>query len=401
VKDIKRSDKTDITDKTKRIKKSAKTQKPSIYERSDLITAEAIFLFYTLIFAVVHVLILVLAMFTKAYFAGFYQIIPIGWYVYLYTMKSRIFDSQIYGITVFEMLANAVICTLFIGGGYGFFTYLLIIPANSFFMNFHMRKNSLGSIDPIIPTVVALLAAIGLRLADGRAEESAHYINDTLTNAVYSINLAVFFGGIVFIMFAFIASMNAVEKEIQDKNELLAAAANTDFLTGTLNRRSFTKRFRNYTRAYSINHVPFCAVMCDIDDFKAVNDTYGHDIGDAVIVHAVNAVKRRLTENDVVCRWGGEEFLLIISGVHTKDALPLMEEIRAEIDSNAVDTEKGAVHFTMTFGMANYHGGTLESLVNLADDRLYYGKTHGKNMIVLESPKQEENDESALVHYAT
>jgi diguanylate cyclase (GGDEF)-like protein len=202
----------------------------------------------------------------------------------------------------------------------------------------------------------------------------------------------VFFAANVFLMLAFYASMNAVEKEIQDKNEQLARAANTDFLTGALNRRSFTRRFRSYTRAYSINHVPFCAIMCDIDDFKAVNDTYGHDIGDAVIVNAVNAISARLGESDVLCRWGGEEFLLIKSGVHTSEALPIIEELRAEIENGLVDTEKGAVRFTMTFGMANYHGGTLETLVNLADDRLYYGKTHGKNMIVLKIPEESVTD---------
>jgi hypothetical protein len=148
-------------------KKAKKRQKSSFFERPDLITAEAIFLFYTLTFAVVHVLLLLLAIFTGAYFAAFYQAIPICWYVYLYVIKSRAFDSQIYNITVFEMLANAFVCTVFIGGGYGFFTYLLIIPANSYFMSYHMRKNNLGTIHPIVPTVIALLAAIGLRLADG------------------------------------------------------------------------------------------------------------------------------------------------------------------------------------------------------------------------------------------
>jgi diguanylate cyclase (GGDEF)-like protein len=386
------TDSEPITDQTLQedteisLKKAKKKTRRMFFARSDLVTAEAIFLFYTLIFAIVHLLIFALAMATRAFFAGFYQAIPICWYVYLYCIKGRAFEPRIYGITVFEMIANAFVCTVFIGGGYGFFLYLLIVPANSYFMNYHIRKNDLGEINPITPSLVSLLAAIGIKLLDGRFEESAHYVNSTLTNIVYSVNLCVFFGAIVFIMLAFYASMNAVEQEIQAKNELLARAANTDFLTGALNRRSFTRRFRTYTRAYSINHIPFCAVMCDIDDFKAVNDTYGHDIGDIVIVHAVAAIKKRLGENDVMCRWGGEEFLLIISGVHTEDALPRIEEIRAELDDSTVDTDKGAVHFTMTFGMANYHGGTMESLVNLADDRLYFGKTHGKNMIVIKAP---------------
>jgi diguanylate cyclase (GGDEF)-like protein len=290
---------------------------------------------------------------------------------------------------VFEMIANAFICTMFMGGEYGFTMLLLIIPPNSYFMAYHMRKNNFGKIYPLLPSIVSMLAAIVMHIAEHRLSahyfiDNAHYIDETFTNVIFCCNLMIFFAAIVFIMMAFFASISAVEHELEDKNAQLKAAASSDFLTGALNRRSFIRKFRKFAENYGKNGTVFSVVMGDIDDFKKVNDTYGHDVGDSVIITAVQNIRQNLTENDVICRWGGEEFLLLLADKKLSDAAEIMDKIRAIIEDIAIGSDKGVVNFTMTFGVAEYGGETAEEIVKTSDDRLYYGKAHGKNCVISE-----------------
>ena len=167
-----------------------------------------------------------------------------------------------------------------------------------------------------------------------------------------------------------------------EKNSMLDSLARTDELTGLNNRRAVME-FINLpiekTGKYSV-------IMADIDDFKKINDTYGHDEGDKVLVSLAEIFRENVRNSDIVCRWGGEEILVILMKCCLDDAQKIAEKIRNAINSeNLIQIDGTDAKVTMTFGIAyaDHVGG--QDVIKAADHNLYQGKNNGKNCIVAES----------------
>ena len=127
--------------------------------------------------------------------------------------------------------------------------------------------------------------------------------------------------------------------------------------------------------------------MSDIDFFKKINDTYGHDCGDVALTEVAEILRTCVRDGDTVCRWGGEEFLLLVKG-NRDVAITVAERIRTRIENNVVEYEGAEIRFTMTLGISTYVPGySLESLLVQADENLYYGKEHGRNQVVSRKPQ--------------
>ena len=130
----------------------------------------------------------------------------------------------------------------------------------------------------------------------------------------------------------------------------------------------------------------FCVILGDIDDFKKVNDTYGHDCGDKVLVMVANTISSQLRDGDYVCRWGGEEILIIVNG-NMDAAKAFGERVLDKIKNQKVEYEGNIFNLTMTFGIAEANESLrIEDFITQADNRLYYGKSHGKCQVVSEIP---------------
>ncbi len=154
--------------------------------------------------------------------------------------------------------------------------------------------------------------------------------------------------------------------------------ANHDMLTKLSNRH----HIQIFCQQYAQSGKPYCVIIGDIDNFKSVNDTYGHSCGDVVLSTIADLIKNNLPDTAVPCRWGGEEFLILIYG-DTASAVSVMETVRERIESTAISYDENTLHITMTFGIAFCEErADIEKLITLADERLYYGKNHGKNQIV-------------------
>ena len=122
----------------------------------------------------------------------------------------------------------------------------------------------------------------------------------------------------------------------------------------------------------------------DIDHFKRVNDTFGHDAGDAVLVECSRLFKEYTTKNAFSVRWGGEEFLLVFNDT-LENALVVLEALLDEVRETVIEHEGTTLSVTMTFGVTEYEKGmTIDQLVKKADDLLYEGKEGGRNQIVTE-----------------
>ncbi len=168
---------------------------------------------------------------------------------------------------------------------------------------------------------------------------------------------------------------------LREKNMELDFLANYDMLTKLNNRHHMMHFFEQFEKSGK----PYCVIIGDIDDFKVINDTYGHNCGDMVLYTVADIIKKTLEQRGVPCRWGGEEFLMLVYG-EQETAGEILELVRHKIEENVVNYHGQDVRVTMTFGMAFYkERANVEKMISLADQRLYYGKNHGKNRIVMAS----------------
>ena len=169
--------------------------------------------------------------------------------------------------------------------------------------------------------------------------------------------------------------------------EELEKYVNYDTLTHLLNRRSMDNYLQNAHKQATTGQSMFCLLMMDIDDFKKVNDTYGHDCGDEVLKCVAHTVSTGVQKNDNVFRWGGEEILVLLKTDMDK-AVAVAERIRLDIAKDPIKYRDSVnVPVTVTIGVAPYKTGmSIQQMMDDADAKLYYGKKHGKNQVVSEIP---------------
>jgi diguanylate cyclase (GGDEF)-like protein len=183
---------------------------------------------------------------------------------------------------------------------------------------------------------------------------------------------------------------DSIEEEQILKQELQAAVvkledlAIKDPLTGLYNRRYMIERLHELENRYELNNSLFSVIMCDIDNFKIINDRYGHDCGDFALLKIAELLARTCREEDDLARWGGEEFMILLPDTDRTTAYAFAERIRQEIDASILQYENIDLKITMTFGVAEY-GETLgiEGTIKNADRALLQGKAAGRNRVVV------------------
>lgn len=156
-----------------------------------------------------------------------------------------------------------------------------------------------------------------------------------------------------------------------------------DALTSLANRRSGDRQLRQIVENSAANGRAFCVAIGDIDLFKKVNDTYGHECGDMVLKNISNKLRLHMHGNGTAVRWGGEEFLLVFEGMNLAQSSQLLEEILSDIRSMESEYNGHIIKVTMTFGLAPGNTNDVTALLRTADEKLYKGKTMGRNRIVL------------------
>lgn len=156
-------------------------------------------------------------------------------------------------------------------------------------------------------------------------------------------------------------------------------SANRDFLTGLYNRRYFYNDMDEYFYNAKSKHEDFCLAMIDIDNFKKINDTFGHDTGDKVIVRLAEILIHNTSDGDLVSRFGGEEFCIVLKNIEPKLALKRLEKLRSKVADTSVSDN---VTFSVSIGAVCMHHDSLEEDINGADMLLYKAKQSGKNIII-------------------
>jgi two-component system cell cycle response regulator len=171
-------------------------------------------------------------------------------------------------------------------------------------------------------------------------------------------------------------------KSLQDR---LAEMAITDALTGLYNRRHLDERLDEMFEHSARLHEPLAVVMFDIDHFKKINDTYGHQAGDIVLAQFAQLLKHVARDIDRIGRYGGEEFMVLLPGTVLDAGVTFAKRARQEVETHQFEYDGGALKCSISAGVASFPHPkvhTRQQLVKAADDALYVAKTTGRNRVV-------------------
>ncbi len=202
--------------------------------------------------------------------------------------------------------------------------------------------------------------------------------NQILIIIVVVLILMIVIGGIL-------AFVNTLYKKLTVVQNQLKELVGIDELTRIHNRRYFFEHFENEVSRSLRYHNDLCCIMIDIDRFKMVNDRYGHTIGDIVLRDLAQIFKVNIRHSDMVARYGGEEFIVMLPQSNLDDALQVAEKLRHMVETHQIETPKGLIKVTASFGVAVLNHETidqvLDELLQRADLALYKAKSDGKNCV--------------------
>jgi len=159
--------------------------------------------------------------------------------------------------------------------------------------------------------------------------------------------------------------------------------ANKDFLTGSYNRRYFYDSGQAIFSKARRDKRDLCVAMFDIDKFKNINDTYGHDVGDVAIKEIAKILNANLRESDLLARFGGEEFCVLLENISIDDSERLFEKIRLAFEVNVLETFTHTIQYTVSIGVCYGMEDDLDAMIKKADEGLYFCKNNGRNQVAI------------------
>lgn len=244
-----------------------------------------------------------------------------------------------------------------------------------YFELIHARK-ILQLIAPLSQNRYLVLSSHDERLFDYLSSIDRHTKIATLIIVIAS--LLVFY--ISYLLYRLKNRERELEVSYQNKTENVEKIAMTDALTGVMSRRKFDLILEEMVHMAEHFSYPFCIILIDIDNFKRINDTYGHDQGDAVLKTIAHYVTQHIRDTDQFARWGGEEFVIITPMIDLQQAILLADKIRQGI---AGLNHKTVGKITCSFGVSTYRKKEgIETLFKKADEQLYAAKHSGKNCVM-------------------
>jgi diguanylate cyclase len=236
------------------------------------------------------------------------------------------------------------------------------------FIFLETRNAIIASIAIYLSMLIPIVAQIVIQQnAFIESEQNQVLFNMMASHPVYIMTLSV------------ITRLKTHYVQAQQQADLMRAAANRDYLTGVANRRSIAQSLQHSLASASTRDARFCAILLDIDYFKQINDTHGHEVGDQVLIEVTECLRAEVRNTDVLGRWGGEEFIIIAPDADLSTGTQLAERLRSAI---AAQPYEGIGWVTASFGVSeSLAGDTPESLVRRADAALYLAKQRGRNRV--------------------
>jgi len=171
--------------------------------------------------------------------------------------------------------------------------------------------------------------------------------------------------------------------KLEDVNAMLKKLAVQDQLTGLFNRRVFDEKLNEYSNLSERSGQPLSCLICDLDHFKLINDTYGHQAGDYILSNIAGILAKGIRKSDIITRYGGEEFAALFPNTPLKNVLVLAEKLRKSVNDATLSFEGNDLHITISIGVSiGYNKSNLnDQLLKAADLALYRAKSLGRNRV--------------------
>lgn len=180
-------------------------------------------------------------------------------------------------------------------------------------------------------------------------------------------------------IFSDISEEKEVLEKLKKQKEQFEEKAHTDYLTKIYNRSKFDNILEYEYKRYERYKESFCLIFLDIDFFKKINDTFGHDVGDNVLVQLSGLISKNIRQSDTFARWGGEEFVILLSQTNIKTAEVFANKLRELVEKYEF---KNIKHITVSMGVVEFNEKyTLEEFIKAADNALYLAKENGRNKV--------------------
>ena len=270
----------------------------------------------------------------------------------------------------FEIIFFSAMTELISGGHFGTLTFVIGMVAVIFFMlpYSNRKKHIYQLVGAALAVAISLISVFNYSLYPELMDLVLHH-----SSFVKVLNL-------IITLFSLFYLTNLYLVELRTTREKLDYSSNHDMLTGLYNRRFFESIMK---RSKDEKETSFSVAMLDVDDFKKINDTYGHETGDRVLAAVSKCIEFCLPQDAVAVRWGGEEFVLYLPQVENSRALEVLETFRTKLSEQEIYHKGTRVAITATIGLCTGESiADYEEYLRQADEKLYWGKKHGKNQIV-------------------
>jgi diguanylate cyclase (GGDEF)-like protein len=299
-----------------------------------------------------------------------FNVLSVAIWVGAWLLNRRQHSTLAMWLVTAEVMAHAALAVTLLGWNSGFQFYLIPLVPFVMFNDRAGKKTVIGASIVVLAAFLLLhaLAPSGTTLGAGLA--LFRYVNLVVPLCMLGL-----------LSYYFRLASESVEQKMTEM-------AQTDPLTGLFNRRQMSLRLQEEVARYKRTGTDFSVIIADIDHFKSINDSYGHDVGDRVLGRVALLFAEALRGGDAVARWGGEEFLVLLPGAHISAAQDVAQRLRLAAEARLGDVEGLGAPLTVTFGVATFAATpSLERCLKAADEALYRGKAEGRNRVVSAPPQ--------------
>ncbi len=332
----------------------------------------------------VHILSMAIFFTLSLWFLFFINLSSSVMYAGLYILSRRKIVKIVYILGCLDILTVTFLTTMMLGWDTGFHLYILIIIPTLFYL-------------PDIKTYFRLITTFSIFIIYCTLFYLSHHnppvyqLTPGIHNYLNYFNIVAIFYIITIINYMINLSLTNVENGLRSMNEELSLLAHVDPLTKILNRRSMHDFIQKSIKKAQTTGEHMSFIVADIDDFKKVNDTYGHACGDMVLEEVARVMAGTMREGDRISRWGGEEFLAVITNGSLERAIVVAERMRKSINDCRMTYNNETVSVTATFGISIRSADEdAAGCINRADMALYRGKKAGKNRVALWTPDMKD-----------
>lgn len=340
--------------------------------------------------ASIHVVFLLCFLLNRCYFLAGYNVFAIILYLYGAVGWTRRNEYEsFYYASACEIIIHSIMATIFLGWNMGFMTYTLAVIPMAYYYGYTVKEIQDRIFVPVFISLMEAGCYLGVfALCEWKSSYPAVLrFNELVLFLLKYFNHIIALALFIVLSMLFSLEIRYMQSQLEGEKNKLVSDAGHDSLTGLMNRRGFKDVLDQARIDADRYNRSFGLALCDIDHFKGFNDTYGHDCGDEVLVSIAKTISGSIREKDGVCRWGGEEILVVLVGKE-EEIRRVAERIRKNVEDMNFSYDGNDVKITITIGLSFCSGASgdvkpaIHEMIEEADVNLYYGKQHGRNCVV-------------------